>query len=280
MGHGQVIPANRMDADGEAATADPDTAMDASRHLCTGVYIDRAFRNKVISNVYNDAAHRTAPSYGFDLIAVTHAARRAWVLEVIQQVCLLAALVIVLVLDPAAALVAACVLGVAYLAWIGLRISPGLVQLQARTMKEQFLRQRGTVVDHDNRRERSRRVLLCCAGGAILTVVAAVAAVHSDAPSSHITMAAVLLAVLAGISASVGAVRQITLNRIRRLGCPRPVAPRGRLGVIDAQQAGPYVVYRKQSANNGGSRGRTLTRGTNSGLSSAAGRWYTNGCPR
>jgi hypothetical protein len=49
-------------------------------------------------------------------------------------------------------------------------------------------------------------------------------------------------------------VRQVILNRIRRQGISRPAARAGRLGIIAAQQACPYVVYRTPQADNGRNR--------------------------
>jgi hypothetical protein len=225
---------------------------DATRYLCTGVYVDRAFRNIVIHKVHNDATHRTAPAYGFDLVAVTHKAWRAWMLESALQACVLVALVIALVLDGRAVVIAACIIGIIYLAWIGLRVAPGMLQLQARAMKERFLRQRSIAADHDDRRERSRRLVLCGVGCVVLAAIAVVTAGHDPAPYGQVAAAAVLLAVLACISASAGAMRQVTLNRLCLGGPLRPSEPAGRLTVIDAQQMCQYVVYHRPPADNDG----------------------------
>ena len=228
------------------------THTDATRYLCTGVYIDRAFRNTVIHKVHNDPTHRTAPAYGFDLVAVTHKAWRAWMLETALQASALVALVIALVLDGRAVVVAACSIGIIYLAWIGLRAAPGMLQLQFREMKERFLRQRGAAANHDARRERLRRLVLCGVGCAVLVAIAVAAARHGPAPFGQVATAAVLLAVLACISASAGAMRQVTLNRLCLGGPLRPAEPGGRLTVIDAQQMCQYVVYHRPPADSGG----------------------------
>lgn len=221
----------------------------ATRYLCTGVYIDRAFRQLVLSKVHNDAAHRTAPSYGFNLVAVTHKAWRAWVLETAQQACLTTVLVIALVLDARAVVVAACVIGIAYLAWTGLRAAPEMVALNDWLVKE---RRGAAIADSDGRRERFRLVVLCSAGCVGLAAIAIVVVGTGHTPLRQVTIAAVLLAALGGISMAVGAVRQVILNRIRGGGPLRPSALAGRLSVIDGQQACQYVVYARPSADNGG----------------------------
>lgn len=227
---------------------------DATRYLCTGVYVDRAFRNMVIHKVHNDATHRTAPAYGFNLVAVTHKAWRAWMLDTALEACVLVALVIALVLDGRAVVVAACIIGIIYLAWIGLRAAPRMLRLQTRAMKERFLRQRGTAADYDNRRERSRRLVLCGVGCAVLAAIAVVTAGHGAAPFGQVAAATVLLAVLVCISAFAGALRQVSLNRLCLGGPLRPAEPAGRLTVIAAQQMCQYVVYHRPSADNGEKR--------------------------
>ena len=224
---------------------------DATRHLCTGVYNDRAFRNMVIRKVHNDAAHRSAPSYGFDLVAVTQRAWHAWVLETIEQACLLIVLVIAIALDRHIVVVAACGIGIAYLAWIGLRGAPEMLQLHAEATRERVLKRRGKVADHDRRKERSRLFLLCCAGCAALAVVADVAAQHGHTPLRQFVLAAVLLAVLAAVSAATGAVRQRILNGIHAGVRFRPAQLRGRLRIIGAQQVCEYVIYRKPPGHAG-----------------------------
>jgi hypothetical protein len=220
-----------------------------TRYMCTGVYIDRAFRDMVVGKVRNDPVHRTAPSYGFDLIAVTYRAWQAWLLETGQQACMLAALIAALILDRQAVVVAACGVGIMYLAWMSVRVAPRVIRLQTQAMAERWLRRRGLVADHDDRREQSRRFTLCWAGCAVLMLIAVVAAWHDNAPSRHVTAAVVLLGVLACVSAAVGAVRQLTLNRFSRKGRLRPAKLSGRLAIIADQQDCRYAVYHRPPAD-------------------------------
>ena len=252
---------------------------DATRYLCTGVYVDRAFRNLVIHKVHNDATHRTAPAYGFDLVAVTYKAWRAWMLETALQACVLVALIIALVLDGRAAIIAACIIGIIYLAWIGLRAAPGMLQLQARAMKERFLRQRGAAADHDDRRERSRRLVLCGVGCAVLAAIAVVAG-HGPAPFGQVAAAAVLLAVLACISASAGALRQVTLDRLCLAGPIRPAEPAGRLRSLTPSRCASTSYTTGHRRTMAGDRSRSPTGTPSRRPSSAVGRSCTGGFPR
>ena len=241
-----------------AETADPAAVRetgaeetDATRHLCTGVYNDRAFRNMVIRKVHNDAAHRSAPSYGFDLVAVTQRAWHAWLLETIEQACLLIVVVIAIALDRNVVVVAACGIGIAYLAWIGLRGAPEMLQLHAEATRERVLKRRGKVADHDRRKESARLFLLCCGGCAALAAFAGVAAQHGRTPLGELVLAAVLLAVLAAISAIARAVRQRIINGIHAGARLRPARLTGRLSIIEAQQVCEYVIYRRPRENAG-----------------------------
>ncbi|MGH3923482.1 MAG: hypothetical protein ACRDTT_11550, partial [Pseudonocardiaceae bacterium] len=56
-----------------------DTA--ATRYLCAGVYVDRSFRDLILRKIHNDARHRVAPSYGFDLVPVVQHVWRSWLLD-------------------------------------------------------------------------------------------------------------------------------------------------------------------------------------------------------
>ena len=221
------------------------TETGATRHLCTGVCNDRAFRNRVVRKVHNDAAHRSAPSYGFDLVVVTRMAWHAWVLATIQQAGLLGVLLIAFALDRHAAVVAVCGTGIAYLAWMGLRAAPEMFRLQAQAAKEKVIKRRARTSDRDQRNERSRVFLLCWGGCAVLAVIAGLAARHGHTPLRQLVLAAGVLAVLASISAATSAVRQIILNGIHSGAQCWPAHLAGRLGVIEAQQACNYVIYRR-----------------------------------
>src|SRR5437899_2887850 len=102
-------------------TSDTD---DATRHLCAGVYSDPDFRDMVLRKVHNSPRHRVAPSYGFDLVPVVMHAWRARKLEIAQQLSLLAILGAGLLLAEPAAITAACVVGLYWLAPQVFRTAP------------------------------------------------------------------------------------------------------------------------------------------------------------
>src|SRR5437764_10475833 len=91
--------------------APQEPATSATHHLCAGAYLDREFRDTVISRVRHDCQHRVAPSYGFDLTAVAHHAWRAWLLETGGQALTVAVLALAAAMDSRAVLTAACGVG-------------------------------------------------------------------------------------------------------------------------------------------------------------------------
>ncbi|GAA1376629.1 hypothetical protein [Catellatospora chokoriensis] len=50
----------------------------ATRHLCSGMYLDADFRRRVLHEVHNDNRRRVAPSFGFRLTPVLVHGWRAW----------------------------------------------------------------------------------------------------------------------------------------------------------------------------------------------------------
>ena len=81
---------------------DPLTEDAATRHLCVGVYLDRAFRWTVLHRVHNDPSRVIPPSYGFYLIPVVSHAWRAWIIETVQRTAVLAVLVALFAVHRAA----------------------------------------------------------------------------------------------------------------------------------------------------------------------------------
>ena len=79
----------------------------ANRRMCTGVYVDREFRDRLLRSVYGARKRRVAPSYGFDLVLVLAHAWRAWRLELAQDIIVLAILIGALIKEPLQTLVAA-----------------------------------------------------------------------------------------------------------------------------------------------------------------------------
>jgi hypothetical protein len=56
---------------------DPPPPTTATRYLCVGAYLDSVFRDRALREVYHQPRRFVAPSYGFDLVTVLEACRRA-----------------------------------------------------------------------------------------------------------------------------------------------------------------------------------------------------------
>jgi hypothetical protein len=221
----------------------------ATRHLCAGAYLDRKFRNDVISMVFSDAAHRTAPSYGFDLVPVVRQAWQAWWLEAAGQVLTAAVLAAGTALDIAAVVTAACAAGIWYLGRTALRTLPEMARLGALSASARWLRRPLRAPDRDRHRELSRLVALACGGCAALAMIGGVAATSRGSLVGGALAAAFLLLMLALASAATAAIRQMALIRTRSVVFLRPARSGRRLTAIDQQQSCDHVIYRKPSSD-------------------------------
>ncbi len=223
-------------------------ATSATRHLCAGAYLDREFRDTVISRVRHDRLHRVAPSYGFDLTAVAHHAWRAWLLETGGQALTVAVLAPAAAMDSRAVLTAACGVGIWILGRMLLRDLLELAPLRARSASARWLRRPVRAADHSRVRELSRRALVGTGGCALLAVVGGLAATKRTSLETGIVSAAVLLGLLVAISALTAAACQWAINRVPFSRSLRPARLRGRLAVIAQQQSSAWVVYRRPAA--------------------------------
>ena len=218
----------------------------ATRRLCAGAYVEPQFRDMVVRKVHNDASRRVAPSYGFDLVAVVQHAWRAWALEAGQQAGLVAVIAVAVILSRAAALIAACVAGVWWLAARALPVIPELLTLRARSAAARALHRPALFGDASRLRELTRLLLLSAAGCVLLavTAVGAGAAAHRP-PLAVAANAAAFVALVAAVCAVTGAVRQMALNRLHRAGLLRRPWVTRRIAMLEEQQDCEYVVYRR-----------------------------------
>jgi len=214
----------------------------ASRRMCAGVYLDRAFRNQLLRTVYCDNRRRVAPSYGFDLVVVLTHAWRAWRLELIQQLIVLAILAVALRIAPWTTLIAAAALAIWYLGGSLARIGKGLGEYYRgqRTYPEfEALKSRGNLLG---------RAML-----AALIVFAGLAAwrLHTSTKKSDPLImrsgvggaTLVFLAILAAF-VIIGILRQIRLNHLRNKDTISARLLIGRrLSTIAKQQRHPFTVY-------------------------------------
>ncbi|MBB4777263.1 hypothetical protein [Actinomadura livida] len=105
---------------------------ETTRRLCAAVYQDRELRNLVVNKVLVAFRHRAAPSYGFNLVPVADHAWRAWTLDAVQHVCILAVLGITAASSPPAAITALCILGLIPLAACAARLGPEICETKGR----------------------------------------------------------------------------------------------------------------------------------------------------
>jgi len=219
---------------------------DSTRHLCAGTYLDRRFRDMVIRKVHNDSGHRVAPSVGFDLIPVVKHAWRARALDEAEHACLLLILVIGSMTDTAAAVAAACAVGLCYLVPRALRTMSQVLKLQAKASTDRFMRRAG-VSGEGWLRELARLQTILVAGCAALIVIPLLVASWRHVPVREIALPAVLLLMLmATITITTAALRQGALNRLHAAASLRPATLTKRLAVIDKQQFHTYAVYHRQ----------------------------------
>jgi hypothetical protein len=221
------------------------TVADATRHLCAGAYLDRGFRDMVISRVRHDCGHRVAPSYGYDLTAVVHHAWRAWLLDACGQALTVGVLGAVAAASPATVVTTACGAGAWVLGRVALRSLREMAVLRVRSALARWLRRTQRAADLSRHRELSRRVEASAGGCVALAVAGGVAAASHGSLARGILSAALMLGLLLAVSAAVAAVRQQAINRVRLGGALRPARLSGRLAVIDQQESCAWVVYRR-----------------------------------
>lgn len=214
----------------------------ATRHLCVGAYVDRGFRDDVRA-VHRNGRRRIAPSYGFDLVPVVRHARRAWLLEVGQQLAMAVCLLLCAVFAGRLA-VAIVVYGVVgcLVAGAAVRAIPEAVRLEVADVRDRLLtmatRRRRRPAD----RRRKQQLEVTLAAGLVVLGIPFVVAARLELP---VVGAAVTGLALAACAALTGAGRQWQLNAVLRGGSLRPPPLTRREQVIDHQQSHPCIVYRR-----------------------------------
>ncbi|MGI5340534.1 hypothetical protein ACQEVS_25635 [Streptomyces sp. CA-181903] len=222
----------------------------ATRHLCSGVYVDEWFRDLVINEVCTKPYRRVAPSYGFDIVPVMRHAWRAAALTALLRMTLLGSVVV-----PACAgaapvtILLACGLALLWLLHRALMIRDADWTPKPRRTRRR--RRPSTTPDPqthfwpltrpiDPRRQRAFRRVGVTALSLSLTGLT-VALVHPDHAATALHVAAGIVLMYLG----VGATRQLMLNRIRRAPTLRPTHLSGRQRAADAQQRHVCTVYRR-----------------------------------
>lgn len=228
----------------------------ATRHLCAGVHVDERFRDLVIDEVCTAPHRRVAPSYGFDIVPVMrHAWLAATLSALLRMVVIGATIGPLLVGAPPATVLIACGIVLLWLVHIAKLLweAEPEPRLKRRT-KNRFLEstrgQRSLLaliftwkpfgrIKYSEKVHTFRRI-----GVAALAVVSFGLAVALLFPTY-------LIAALGGAGAivvsclTVGAVRQVLLNRILRVPNLRPKRLSRRQQVTDVQQSDICAVYRR-----------------------------------
>ncbi|MGW1074061.1 hypothetical protein [Streptomyces sp. NPDC002537] len=222
----------------------------ATRHLCTGVYVDERFRDLVINEVCTAPYRRVAPSYGFDVVPVMHHAWRAAALSTLLRLTLVGA-----VAAPAfagalpTAVLVTCGLG---LLWLLHRVIL-LRDMDREPRPRRKSKRRGLGPVRNDRPllrllsprrhpERSRALRRIGVAALSLTLTGLLMALTHPA---QLTMALYVAAGITLVCLSVGAARQLMLNHILRAPTLRPTHLSSRQRTADAQQAHVCAVYRR-----------------------------------
>ncbi|HYQ68935.1 hypothetical protein [Actinophytocola sp.] len=223
-----------------------DAGSTATRHLCTGVYVDRSFRDLVIRRIYNDARHRIAPSYGFDLVPVVRHARRSWLLEIGQLLAMLGVLITgLLTSEPLATVIVACaVLSCRLLTGIARELPDvfhGLVRTLTTRLGLPVGTRRRTDPDPRSRKRRIKVMFVCLL--ATLMVPPVLSYFLGSPITSALVPAAVIGSGLIVCAFVAGILRQALL--ISLVGTTRPHTLTRREEIIDEQQRHPCVIFQR-----------------------------------
>ncbi|WP_233478169.1 hypothetical protein [Streptomyces mobaraensis] len=229
------------------ATGEPTAA---TRHLCSGVYVDEWFRDLVINEVCTKPHRRVAPSYGFDIVPVMRHAWRAAALTALLRMTLMASMVVP-ACTGAAPVTILVVCGLALL-WL-LRRTLMIRDADCTPRPRRKRKRRGPRSAPDPQapfwplsrrtdpdKQRALRRIGVTAFSLTLTGLI-VALVHPDraVTALHIATGIVIVCLC------VGATRQLMLNHIRRAPTLRPARLSGRQRAADAQQRHVCAVYRR-----------------------------------
>ncbi|OEV08347.1 hypothetical protein [Streptomyces nanshensis] len=235
------------------ATEEP---TDATRHLCAGAYVDERFRDLVIDEVCTAPHRRVAPSYGFDIVPVMRHAWRAAALSASVR-----ATVVGVAAFPAftgaipATVLMTCGLCLLWLFHVAMLFRGSDDEPRPRRRSER----------HGMRTAREHRSLLKLIftwkfsgrikysekahayrliGAAAFTLVLTglvTAAVYPDRVAEALYLAGAII----GTCLTVGAARQLMLNRVMRAPDLRPKRLSRRQRVADVQQRHVCAVYRR-----------------------------------
>lgn len=212
----------------------------ATRRLCSGTYLDRDFRQRLLRDIYNNRKRRVAPSYGYDLVHVLRHAWRAWWLELARDAAAVALVVVALLTVPLGALLLVGLLAASYAVRAWWRV---LVE-SARMLRGPKSYDRA----HYVRGLRFRAKLAACwLVGSALVVAGAVLAMRFNSGESRLRDDLVqtgrLVALFIILFAVAGIVRQRQLDRLHGPSAAKSEPRSRRLRTLDRQQHHAVTVY-------------------------------------
>ncbi|MFJ3698361.1 hypothetical protein ACIPW9_30330 [Streptomyces sp. NPDC090052] len=227
-----------------------DELTSATRHLCSGAYVDEDFCDLVIDKVCTSPHRRVAPSYGFDIVPVMIHAWRAATLTAVLRITLLGSVITPALTGalPASALVA-CGLSFLWLLRQTLLVhwgdrEPRTDRRPGRPDKERQYRQRRRLQRILPRGTSAKSQALQRLGGFLLGIATTALTLALIRPDQAV-IALLIGSSIALMCLSVGAVRQVQLNRILRASTLRPSHLSTRQRVADVQQNDVHTVYRR-----------------------------------
>ena len=221
----------------------PDHA--ATRRMCAGTYLDPVFRNRLLREVYNDRSRRVAPSYGFDAALVLRHAWWAWWLETVQNILIVAVVVVACLRMPLDLIIVVSVLVIWYVLRLWRSWTAELTAYYSgsrQILNAQQLQARGKLL---------RRIL---AGAFMVLVAAMLIAATRNSRSGGATGAWPLRTGLLGATAILCAFAMITTAcTVMRMIClwrlnsaesgSSPRCGGGRIQIIREQQNHPFTVH-------------------------------------
>jgi hypothetical protein len=218
----------------------------ATRHLCAGVYLERAFRWTVLHRIHNDPTRVIPPSYGFALNPVITHAWRAWAIETAQSTTVLAVLVVGFLVDRAAFVAVVGGLVFWFMVPMAVRYGSAAIALQAKEMVDVWLRRsrlRSEGFDLEHVRRLALLYLAGCAAAATMPWLAAGFAGVS--PAALLRHAASLAVLIVSAVAVGGVVFRASMNGMHTGDSVEPRRLTRRQRAITEQQRRPYVIFRR-----------------------------------
>lgn len=217
----------------------------ATRRMCAGTYLDSAFRNRLLREVYNDRNRRVAPSYGFDAGLVLRHAWYAWWLETGQSILIVAVITVACLRMPLDMIIVVSVLVIWYVLHLSRSWTADFGAYYSGSRQ---------ILNHQQLQARGKLLRRTLTGAFTVLVVATLIAAGRNNRSGAAPEAWPMRTGLLGAAAILGAFAMIvTACTMVRMICLRRLHSteseglswrgRGRLRVISEQQNHPFTVH-------------------------------------